>query len=198
MACAWLSCTASQHVRQRHLDAEVDHAIAVVGQDDVDQVLADVVHVALHRGEHDGAFFLALDPLHQRLEIGDGGFHRLGALQHERQLHLAGAEQVADHLHAVQQHVVDDVQRRQGLQRLVQIVGQPLAVAVDDAVLQAALGGFGALLFHCVDGFASGEQFQQPLQRIVAFATAIEDQVFGDLLFLRRRSDAAAGSSRRG
>ena len=104
-------------------------------------------------------------------------------MQHERQLHLAGAEQVADHLHAVQQDVVDDVERRQGLQRLVQVVGQALAVAVDDAVLQAALGGFGALLLHGIGGLAAGEQFQQPLQRIVALAAAIEDQVLGDLLF---------------
>ena len=39
--------------RDRLLDAEVDDGVAVVGQDDVDQVLADVVHVALDRGEHD-------------------------------------------------------------------------------------------------------------------------------------------------
>ena len=49
-----------QHIVQRHLDAEIDHPVAVVGQDDVDQVLADVVHVALHRGEHDGALLLSL------------------------------------------------------------------------------------------------------------------------------------------
>jgi hypothetical protein len=29
-------------------------------------------------------------------------------LQHERQLHLARAEQLADDLHPVEQHVVDD------------------------------------------------------------------------------------------
>ena len=35
----------------RHLDTEVDDLEAVVGQDDVDQVLADVVDVALDRGQ---------------------------------------------------------------------------------------------------------------------------------------------------
>ena len=39
----------------RHLDPEVDHPVAVVGEDDLDQVLADVVHVALHGGQHDRA-----------------------------------------------------------------------------------------------------------------------------------------------
>ena len=172
-----------QHVRQWDLDAEVDHAVAVIGQDDINQVLADVVHVAFDRGEDDGAFLLALDPLHHRFQVGNGGFHRLGALQHERQLHLAGAEQVADNFHAVQQHVVDDVERRQGEQRLIEVRGQAFAVAIDDTILQAALGGFGPLLLHRVAGFASGEQFHQLVQRVVALAAAIEDQVFGDLLF---------------
>jgi hypothetical protein len=44
------------HVGHGHLDADVVNLIAVVGEDDVDQVLADVVHVALDRGQHDAAF----------------------------------------------------------------------------------------------------------------------------------------------
>src|SRR3712207_8909601 len=36
----------------RLLDAEVDDAVAVVRQDDVHEVLADVVNVALDGGEH--------------------------------------------------------------------------------------------------------------------------------------------------
>ena len=95
----------------RLLDAEVDDGVAVVGQDDVDEVLADVVHVALDRGEHDRALAAVVGLLHVRLEVGDGGLHHLGRLQHERQLHLAGAEQLADHLHPGQQVVVDDVER---------------------------------------------------------------------------------------
>ena len=43
------------HLGDRDLDAEVVHLVAVVGEDDVDQVLADVVHVALDRGQHDAA-----------------------------------------------------------------------------------------------------------------------------------------------
>ena len=45
-------------------------------------------------------------------EVRDRGLHHLGRLQHERQLHLPAAEQVADDLHAVEQDPVDDVERR--------------------------------------------------------------------------------------
>ena len=47
------------HLGERHLDAEVVHLVAVVREDDVDEVLADVVDVALHGGEHDPALRVA-------------------------------------------------------------------------------------------------------------------------------------------
>ena len=100
------------HLVDRDLDAEVVNDVAVVRQDDVDEVLADVVDVALHRGEHDHALAAGVGLLHERLEVRDRGLHRLGRLQHERQLHLAAAEQLADDLHAVEQHVVHDLERR--------------------------------------------------------------------------------------
>ena len=99
------------------------------------QVLADVVDVAAHRGEDDGAFLLPLDPLHERFEIADRGLHRLGRLQDEGQLHLAGAEQVADRLHPRQQNVVDDVERLVALHREAAEIGfETLPVAIDDAL----------------------------------------------------------------
>ena len=101
MASAPTSVGLLDHLGDGHLDAEVVHLVAVVGEDDVDEVLADVVHVALDGGQHDAALAaVAVDLLHVRLEVGDRGLHRLGRLEHERQLHLAGAEQLADDLHA--------------------------------------------------------------------------------------------------
>ena len=102
------------HLVDADLDAEVDHLVAVVGEDDVDQVLADVVDVALHGGEHDGALAALVRLLHVRLEEGDRRLHRLGRLQHEGQLHLARGEELAHHLHALQQDVVDDGRARPG------------------------------------------------------------------------------------
>ena len=58
---AWCSIGGLDDRRDRLLDAEVDDVVAVVGQDDVDQVLADVVHVALDRGQHDRALALVPD-----------------------------------------------------------------------------------------------------------------------------------------
>ena len=98
-------------VLQRRLDPDVVDLVAVVREDDVDEVLADVVDVALDRADHDDALAAGVVLLHVRLEVGDRGLHRLRALQHERQLHLAAAEEVADDLHALEQHVVDDRQR---------------------------------------------------------------------------------------
>ena len=100
------------------LDAEIDHLVAVVGQDDVDQVLADVVDVALDGRQHQRAFrSRAALLLHERFEKTHCRFHRFGRLQHERQLHLAAAEEIADDFHAVEQDVVDDVERRIGFER---------------------------------------------------------------------------------
>ena len=100
------------HLGDAHLDAEVDHLVAVVGEDDVDQVLADVVDVALDRGQHDRALAALVGLLHVGLEVGDGRLHGLGRLEHEGQLHLAGGEEVAHRLHPGQQEVVDDGQGR--------------------------------------------------------------------------------------
>ena len=49
--------------------------------------------------------------LHEGLEPRDGTLHGARALDHLRQKHLAGAEQVADDLHAVHQRAFDDRQR---------------------------------------------------------------------------------------
>ncbi len=120
----------------RLLDPDVDHGITVVRQDDVDEVLADVVHIALDGGEHDRALTRAVGLLHVGFEVRDGRLHHLGRLQHERQLHLAGPEQVADGLHAGQQRFVDDLQCGTGQQGFVQVGLEAVALTVDDAPLQ--------------------------------------------------------------
>ena len=44
-------------------DAEIDHLVAIVGEDDVDQVLANVVDIALDRGDQELALARALASL---------------------------------------------------------------------------------------------------------------------------------------
>ncbi len=90
-----------------HLDAEVDHLEAVVREHDVDQVLADVVDVALDRREQHLAARRARRPLHVRLEEGDRRLHHLGRLQHLGDDQLVGVEQPPDLVHAGHQRAVD-------------------------------------------------------------------------------------------
>ncbi len=163
----------------RLLDAEVEDGVAVVGQDDVDEVLADVVNIALDGGQDDLALALALDFFHERFEVGDGGLHRLGALQHERQLHLPAAEQIADDFHPFEQNVVDDLQRRIFLQRLVEMLDQIAFFAVDDVRLELLLDGQIVIRgFAAVAAFrAIGEEGDEMRQRIEAFAPAVVDQI---------------------
>ena len=164
----------------RHLLAEVDDGVAVVGQDRVDQRLADVVHVAEHGRQHDGALRVALELLEVLLELRDGALHDLGALEHERQDQLAGAELVADLLHGRQQHVVE---RRDGADLLhgrVDLVLHAVALAPQDVPVQRLLGlhargrvgrlglGLGTLGLEVLD---------EDLERVVA---AVEDEVVGE------------------
>ena len=172
--------------RDRLLDAEIDDLVAVVGEDDIDKILADIVNIALHRREHDRAALMAFGLLHEGLEIGDGSLHRLGRLQHERQLHLTGAEELTDHLHAVEQEGVDDLERRMGFERLRQILIESLAVAVDDALREPRAELGRALFLLCLDRIAILEKADKGLQRIGAIAPAIEDQILGGFTFGRR------------
>ncbi len=124
----------------RHLLAEVDHRVAVVGQDRVDERLADVVHVAEHRRDHDLALGVALDPLEVVLELRHRALHDGGRLEHERQDQLAGAELVAHLLHRGQQHVVERRNRADLVDGAVDPVLHALLAAPKDVEVERLLG----------------------------------------------------------
>ena len=69
------------------------------------------MNISTNRGQHDCALTGLGAFLHVRLQKCNGTFHDLGGLQHERQLHFTLAEPLANHLHALEQVLVDDVQR---------------------------------------------------------------------------------------
>ena len=83
----------------RDLLAQVIDGVAVVGQNRIDQVFADVVHVAIDRGEDHFALAGAFEPVEVMLEVRHGLLHDLGALEHKRQDQLPSAEQIAHLLH---------------------------------------------------------------------------------------------------
>ena len=86
------------------LDPEVDHLVAVVGENDIHQILADVVDIAFDGGDQELALAqaFALVFLHIGLQMRHSRFHRFGALQDKWQLHLTTAEQLTHHFHAIQ------------------------------------------------------------------------------------------------
>ena len=131
---------------------EVEHLVVVAAEDDADDVLADVVDVALDGGEHDlparPPVPAGLLGLHVRLQVGDGALHRPRALHHLRQEHLPGAEEVADHGHPVHERPLDHVERtRQLLPGLLGVLLDEVDDPVDERVGQPLLDR----------GFAPGE-----------------------------------------
>ena len=110
-----------EDLRRRRHHAEIDDLVIVAGEHDADDVLADVVHVALDGREHDRARGLALVAAGGlfRFHVGQEDRHRL--LHHARRLHdlrqehFSCAEQVADDVHARHQRALDHVERALGL-----------------------------------------------------------------------------------
>ena len=169
----------------RHHHAEVDHFEAVALQDDADDVLADVVNVALHGRHHDAALaggdsVLFLFRLDEGDEVGDRLLHHPRGLHHLRQEHLARPEKVADDVHSVHQRALDDFDRARrgqagflgvfedvGVDALDQRVRQPLGDRQRAPFRELLLlGGVGALE-------ALGKR-DQPVRR---FLVAIENDV---------------------
>ena len=172
---------------RRHLDAQVDHLVAVVGEDDLDQVLADVVDVALHRGQHDLAARGGVGLLHELLEVVDRGLHRFGRLQHLGDDQLVVVEQAADFGHAGHQRTVDDVERRGAFGALeVQIGDQAVLGAFDDVVGQALIERqIGGLRLVFLAGLAE----------MLGDGGDVE-LVDGDLLFARSAARQSSGAVR--
>ena len=167
-----------------HLDPEVDHLVPVVGQDDVDQVLPDVVDVALDGGQDHRPFAALVRLLHVGLEEGHRRLHRLGRLQHEGELHLARGEALADDLHPFEQDVVDDGEGPCArLERLGEVALEPVSIAIDDALGQPAVDGPVEVLVRCTRADrGSFEEPQELLQRVVTVRPAVVHQVEAHLL----------------
>jgi hypothetical protein len=130
-----------QDVLARHHDAHVDDFEVVALEHDGDDVLADVVHIALHGRDDD----LALGPrfatgvdqrpffgLDVRQQVRHRLLHHACALHHLRQEHLAGAEQLAHLVHAGHQRAFDHVQRAAALRR--DLLPADLGVGHDELV----------------------------------------------------------------
>ena len=99
-------------IRRDH-HAKVDNLVVIALQHHADDVLADVVHVALHGGDDHfavaGAFLFA--GFDKRFQVRHGLLHHARGFHHLRQEHFALAEQIAHHVHAVHQRPFDHFNR---------------------------------------------------------------------------------------
>ncbi|MGY3107855.1 hypothetical protein ACVWW7_004482 [Bradyrhizobium sp. LM6.9] len=180
----------------RHHHAEVDDLVIVALEHDADDVLADVVDVALDGREHDlagGGFCIAVDAVgaiarlllfHERHQPGHRLLHDACGLHHLRQKHLAVAEEVADHVHAGHQRSFDHVERtRRGLAGLFGILLDEFGDAVHQRMRQPlrhrpfAPGEIGFLGL----GLVAAEFFRERQQTLGRARIAVEDDVLADL-----------------
>ena len=176
-------------------NAQVDDIIAIAGHDDGDDVLADVVDVALHRSQQHASgrsHALGLLGLDSGLQDGDGFLHSAGSLHHLGEEHLAGTEEVAHVVHARHQRAFDDVHGLwiffQGLgQVFFQVVADAFGQGVGEAFLQRAAapsllcgrrsGGSAGLL-----GFLFGFQaFSSLDEALGGVGTTVQDDVLDAL-----------------
>ena len=126
-----------------HHHAKIDHFIVVTTQHHADDILADVVHVTLHRRHDDTPGGLAhtafLLGVHERFKMGHGAFHHPRALDHLRQKHPPGAEQITDHGHTIHQRAFDHVERAIHRQtRLLGVFNHMVGDAVHQGMNQPA------------------------------------------------------------
>ncbi len=179
-----------------HHHAEVDHLEIIALEHDADDVLADVVNVALHGGEHDlagvlppiagdsGGEVARLLFFHERHQIGDRLLHDARGFHHLRQEHLPVAEEIADDVHAGHQRAFDDVQR--ALDReprsfgvFLDIFGDAVDQRVTEPLLHRPFAPGEILLF---DFLACAAEFLRQLEQPFGCAgIAVEDNVFAGL-----------------
>ena len=140
-----------QNFVTRHHHAHVDHVKVVALKDHRDNVFADVVHVALHGGNHNFAlgfhvlassFLLTLFFFNVRHQVRHGLLHDARRLDHLWQEHLALAKQVAHHVHAIHERAFDHVQRtavlgQNFLIRLFGVFGNKVGDAMHQGMGQA-------------------------------------------------------------
>ncbi len=120
------------------------------------------------------------------MQIGDRLLHHARALHHLRQEHLAGAEQVADDVHAGHQRAFDDVQRlRQLLARLLRVGLDEIGDAVDERMREALLDRAfapGEILLLGFRAAAVALEARRGLEQTVGgVGTAVQDHVLGKL-----------------
>ncbi len=174
-------------------DPEVGDLKTVASQHDAENILSDVMDVALDGGEQDARLAGAvLGGAHVGLQDLDGVAHHLGGLDDLREEHLAGGEAFAHAGHAVHQRPLDDFHRTALLlQGFHEVLLQGGRAAGNERAAETLGDRTGFFAFFCqvpcffggpariFRGFLTGlghllRQLDQPLRR---FGVAVQDHV---------------------
>src|SRR5947209_7927415 len=91
------------------LFAQIIHRVAVIAQDRVNQVFADIVYITENSCQYYLALRIAFLFFQIAFQVGDSAFHDLCRLQDERQDQLTSAKAVTDIFHRWQQHSVQHI-----------------------------------------------------------------------------------------
>src|SRR6266403_1983499 len=117
----------------RNLDAQIHNVVAIIFQNNLYEIFADVVNIALYGGQNNAAALRRVRLLHELLKMADRGFHRFRGLQNFRDDQLVGIEQPPDLSHARHQRAVDDIERGNALGALsVEVRHKTIASAFDN------------------------------------------------------------------
>ena len=180
-----------QNLVTGHHHAQIDNLIVIALQHHTNNVLANVVHIALYRSHQDfpfGLLVFGFFRLDKRNQVGHRLLHYAGAFNDLGQKHLAVAKQVADHVHAVHQWTFNDMNRAFGLlPALFSIFNNKVGNALDQRMFkpffyrplaprEILFLGFPAFAF-----IALGD-FQQAIRGIIP---AVEHYVFNQPLQFR-------------
>ena len=90
------------------LDSNIHHLVTIVGENDVNEVLANIVDIAFYCCQKHSAATSITGLLHVRLEVGNRRLHHFSALQNKGKLHLAFTEEFSYYLHTFEQVIVND------------------------------------------------------------------------------------------
>ena len=167
--------------------AKINDLKAIALHDHADDILADIVHVALDRRHDDLALTLGVLILF-RLDIGekmrDGLLHHARGFDDLRQEHLARPEQIANHVHAVHQRTLDHMDRALRSEARFFRIGHDMRVdAFHQRMLQATRHGPAApflsrLFLRDVRSLIRLGERDQPLGRV---RVAVEDHILARL-----------------
>ena len=66
------------------LNSDIHNLIAIIGQDDVNEILADIVHIAFDGSKQHAPATLVISLFHMWFKIRNGALHNFSTLQNER------------------------------------------------------------------------------------------------------------------